>query len=275
MTPPALHPKAQIALESLASDLPQSLLLSGEDGVGLLTIAQWLGDSEHASILYPQNIKEQRDDSGGTIRVEMIRRLYEQTRAKRSTRQIIIIDNADRMSTSAQAAFLKLLEEPRHHVHFILTSHRPSVLLPTVRSRVQHFVVQPLTSQASEEFVVALGVIASTRQAQLSFLASGLPAELTRLVYDEAYFLERATIMSDARTLLQANIYEKLRIIQKYRADRTQALQCIDSALRILRRTMSAKPQQPLVAQLEQLLDLRARIDANQNIPLQLALYVL
>jgi replication-associated recombination protein RarA len=271
----AIHPVTQKMLEKLQASPPQSLLLSGPRGVGLLTIAQWFVGDELAGLLRPQDTKERLDNGNGTISVEMIRRLYDQTRAKYTSRQIVVIDDADRMSRGAQSAFLKLLEEPGAEIYFLLTSHTPQHLLPTVRSRVQSVAVQSLSSADVDQFIDSLGVQEPVRRAQLQFMADGLPAELTRLAADDVYFSEQAETIGDARDFLQADKYTKLLLVQKYRSDRDRTIRLIDSALHILRRSISAKPQLALIDQLKRLLEIRERIEANHNIPLQLALFVI
>ncbi|MDN5274494.1 MAG: hypothetical protein JWP06_395 [Candidatus Saccharibacteria bacterium] len=270
----AIHPTSKRVFDSLKSNPPQSLLISGTRGVGLLTIAVWFANQKLAGLVRPQDAKENTDNENGTISVEMIRQLYEQTRAKYVSRQVIIIDDADRMSRGAQNAFLKLLEEPGSQIYFVLTSHSPQDLLPTIRSRTQHVVVQPLDKPSSSQFINSLGDIVPVKKAQLQFIAEGLPAELTRLTNNEAYFAARSEIMGDARDLLQADTYKKLLVVQKYRSDRAKAIQLIDSCLQILRHSMSARPQPALIVQLKRLLETRERISANHNIPLQLALFV-
>lgn len=256
------------------NDLPQSLLLSGASGVGLYTIAKVLGGNKIATVVVPEDKKGLPDPVSGTITVEIIRRLYEQTRTKQTSARVVIIDDAERMSRSAQSAFLKLLEEPGLHVRFILTSHAPHLLLATVRSRLQQFVVQPVSKEQSSAFLETLNIGDLTKKAQLQFIAGGLPAELTRLAENDEYFNQRAQIMGDARDFLQADAYKKLLVAQKYQADRAQSLRLIDSALLIGRRSLSAKPQPKLLHQLEQLLATRENIAANYSVRLQLAKFV-
>jgi DNA polymerase-3 subunit delta' len=270
-----VHPASQKQLDMIMRDMPQSLLISGKKGVGLYTIARSITGRELAAEIRPQNAKEQVDDENGTISVEMIRKLDTMTRAKQKKRQVIIIDDADRMSAGAQAAFLKLLEEPFEHIHFILTSHSSERLLPTIRSRVQEITIQPLTREQSIEHMKTLAITDTTKQAQLQFIAGGLPAEMTRLAGDEMLFAARAEIMGDARSFLQKSTYEKLLVVNKYQSDRTKALQLIESAENILRRTMTAQPQQGLVAKLEMLLDIYENISRQYNIRLQLTRFVL
>ncbi len=49
--------------------------------------------------------------------------------------RVVIVDSADEMNASAANALLKELEEPPEGAVLFLISHRPSVLLPTIRSR--------------------------------------------------------------------------------------------------------------------------------------------
>lgn len=270
-----VHPTTKHTLDATINSLPQSLLISGPRGIGLLTIARWIAGKQRALEIHPQNSKEHIDNQNGTISVEVIRRLYDQTRAKHTTRQVIIIDDAERMSRGAQSAFLKLLEEPNTHIHFILLSHQPQKLLPTIRSRVQQITVYPITPQQSRDFIASLNVTNAVKYTQLQFIAEGLPAELKRLVCDDTYFAARASLISDARDLLQSSRYKKVLIIQKYKTNRDTTMQLLESALQILRRSMSAKPQQALITELEQLLEIKERVSSNYNIPLQLVQFVL
>jgi DNA polymerase-3 subunit delta' len=272
---PIMNVTFEKTFKVLQDNPPQSLLLSGPRGVGLLTIAHTLAGGSISDELHPKDSKEHDDDQNGTINVETIRGLYDKTRAKYTKKQVVIIDNADRMSNGAQSAFLKLLEEPNSQIYFILTSHAPQKLLATIRSRVQHSVVPALSADQSAAFIDALHVNDPKKKAQLQFIAEGLPAELTRLQEDDGYFARRAEIVGDARDLLQADAFKKLLVVQKYRSSREEALQLTESALQILRRSVSAKPQSQVVLQLERLLDTQERITANHNISLQLAKFVL
>lgn len=64
---------------------------------------------------------------------EMIRRLS--TKPTLGDKRAIIIDPADDMEKSAVNAVLKALEEPPIGTFFLLVTHQPGRLLPTIRSR--------------------------------------------------------------------------------------------------------------------------------------------
>ena len=263
-----LHPTTSLRLQILDKTLPHALLFSGPTGVGLLTIATHLA-KKSSNILRPKNTHGDIDPNG-TISIEAIRELYDHARTKTKGRRVIIIDDAERMSQGAQNAFLKLLEEPNSSTFFILTSHTPQILLATIRSRTQHFIVQPVTTDQTRQFITSLDVSDETKQAQLLFLADGLPAELHRLATNNDYFQQNAQVITDARRLITADTYNKLRLIQTYKQDRIACLKLIDSTIAILRYTLQSKPQSNLIRQIEQLLEARDRIAANQNIALQL-----
>lgn len=66
--------------------------------------------------------------------VRSIKKFISQTPYQHSSK-IIIINNADLLQTEAQNALLKMLEEPGENNYFILTTHHPHQLLPTIISR--------------------------------------------------------------------------------------------------------------------------------------------
>ena len=54
-------------------------------------------------------------------------------------RKVYIVDEVHMLSTAASNALLKTLEEPPDHVVFVLATTDPHKVLPTIRSRTQHF----------------------------------------------------------------------------------------------------------------------------------------
>lgn len=270
-----LNERTEKKVNSLSEELPHAVLLSGERGIGLTTVAKHIAGKMLTVFVEPLNSKDEVDHDTGTISVTNIRTLYSKTRAKNTSRQIVVIDSAHRMSLGAQAAFLKLLEEPTEHTHFILTSHAPQTLLPTIRSRVQTTHVEPISETQTFALLDSLGITDSKKKNQLIYLASGHPAELIRLARDEAYFKKRADTMTDTRNFLRGDAYEKLLIVNKYHHNRTDALQLIDSALLVTRKSLTTKPQPRLVAELDILLNIQERIEANCNIRLQLMSFVI
>ena len=67
--------------------------------------------------------------------------------------KVFIIDGAQRMNFSAQNAFLKTLEEPPPNSVIILITTLADLLMPTIRSRCQSVVFQPLETRQVREFL--------------------------------------------------------------------------------------------------------------------------
>jgi DNA polymerase III gamma/tau subunit len=275
MIPLTINPVSKKRIDMLILELPQSIILSGENGVGLFTIALSIAGKNLIQTIVPLNTDGEIDRLKGTISVDVIRTLYELTRTKSLSRRVIIIDDANMMSHSAQASLLKLLEEPSANTHFLLTSHAPQQLSATILSRVQLTHVHTVTRDQTETILNESSIMDTKRRAQLLFIAEGRPAEIYRLINDISYFSSQAAIMTDARDLLTKKSYEKLLIVNRYASDRNKSVQLIDSAISIARRNVSTNAQDQLILQLKKLLLLRDRLTSNANAKLQMTRFVL
>lgn len=72
-----------------------------------------------------------------------------------------VIDSVDDLEPSAANALLKMLEEPPPNSLFLLVSHAPGRLLPTIRSRCRRLEFQPLDDDAMTSVLGQLGLGAS------------------------------------------------------------------------------------------------------------------
>jgi len=97
-------------------------------------------------------------------------------------RRVCIIDAADDLNLSAANALLKLLEEPPKGVTFLLLSHAPFRLLPTIRSRCRALRLTPLSPQdLSDALTAAGGTFDPDDGTALAELAGGSVGEAFRL----------------------------------------------------------------------------------------------
>jgi DNA polymerase-3 subunit delta' len=151
-----------------AARLPGGILLHGPRGIGKATLAFDIartvfartGDESPSHVAaqvaagaYP-NLrvlrKAARDTGRGfftAIRVEEVRNLIEESRMTRGRAgfRIVIVDAIDDCNPSSANALLKILEEPPPETLFLLISHRPGGLLPTIKSRCQPVALRPLS----------------------------------------------------------------------------------------------------------------------------------
>jgi len=172
-----------------------ALLIEGPEGVGKATLAfrfanhvlshpdpalapAAIGDPDPASMVSRQlasgashnllHLTRPTDDKSGKVKsaitVDEVRRaghFFAQTSGTGNWR-IVIIDPADDLNRNAANAILKILEEPPKRALFLVLSHAPGRLLPTIRSRCLPLRLQPL---ADGEMLQALGHLGLTPRA--------------------------------------------------------------------------------------------------------------
>lgn len=116
------------------------------------------------------------------IGIDLIRQLkrFIYLHAITAARKIAIIDEADRLSLSAQNALLKTLEEPPLRSLLILITSTPHALLPTVRSRCQMVRFQPLALDEVATVLEHNGLDAEQAM-QLAATSDGSPGRALQL----------------------------------------------------------------------------------------------
>lgn len=265
-----IHPTTHQTLEAYAKQPPHALVLIGPEGMGKLSIAtHW---AEQVSTDAPQIVTP---DERGTITIEMVRELYRAARSKSQQRQVIIIDHAENMSLEAENAFLKLLEEPRDGVTFILTAPYSEALLPTVQSRVQSLDIQTISTQQLQEF--ALKHPSSPSKAELSqllFIAKGRPATLVRLLENPVELAKERDYMTQAKELLIAKPYERFLFASKFSGDRVACTAILEAMLHMvshqLKRNSEPQTMQRWLSLSQALEEALTQLTHNGNVKAQL-----
>ncbi len=148
-------------LEQLKNgNLNNSIIISGNKGIGKNYLIKNLIEEylilkinneqikNHITLLYnnshpnikliTKEIDEKTKKIKNFITVEQIRELQQfsfETSSIETIPKFILIDSADDLNLNASNALLKLLEEPTINTYLFLTSHNPSSLLSTIKSR--------------------------------------------------------------------------------------------------------------------------------------------
>ena len=95
-------------------------------------------------------VNEKTQNLARNITVDQVRslgELFDLTPAL-SPWRAVVIDSIDDLEKSAANALLKMLEEPPANCLFLLVTHAPGRLLPTIRSRCRRLDFNPLSSDA-------------------------------------------------------------------------------------------------------------------------------
>ena len=132
-----------------------------------------------------------------TIGVEEIRDLIDalSLRPYEGERHIAILEQADRLTPSAQNALLKTLESPPGEVMFFLLTDAPGALLSTIRSRCQSVRFGDLSVEDCAAVLIERGVDPE-RAPVLAGMAQGSVGRALELDGDRDYLALREKVLS-------------------------------------------------------------------------------
>jgi DNA polymerase-3 subunit delta' len=157
-----------------AEKLPGSLLFTGMEGLGKRRVAMELamrelcfrrsacGECEGCRAFQgdfkelPNFLRIAPEGKAGVIRIGAIRAddiveggviAWAHRAPPPRCHRWIMVEDAHRLNGPSANILLKTLEEPPPGTHFILVTHRPDVVLQTIRSRCERIAFQPLEDQ--------------------------------------------------------------------------------------------------------------------------------
>ncbi len=156
----------------LAISYAQSLLCEHPDGAdfacGECPSCHWFAQGAHPDfrLIQPEilSLDGEETESGKKpskqISVEQIRGLADffGMTAHQGGRRVIVIHPAESMNPNAANALLKNLEEPPAGLLFILVSHKPQQLLPTILSRCLAFALPAPDTASATNWLAGQGV---------------------------------------------------------------------------------------------------------------------
>lgn len=230
--------KLQFA-EALAASLLCETPMQGGEACGQCPSCNWLEQGNHPDfrLITPEDKVE--TDADGTeknkkrnyILVDQVRAIADMVglSSHRQGSRVVLLSPAEALNLESSNALLKMLEEPPPGMIFLLVSHQPQRLLPTLRSRC-HKVTMPMPvrnevitwlseqgvadpdfclAQAGGSPLSALEANESLRRDDIEGLARQL-AEAEKLdVFSMASGLAKFG-MSNAVTMLQKWVYDMM-----------------------------------------------------------------
>ena len=164
-------------------------LIVGNDGIGKSIIARYISNQiikvrenvESVDIVkyYPSSSSFGVDDVRNIIN-EVGKKPYE------GDKKVLILYKCDKLTTQAQNALLKTIEDPPKGVYLILLSDSLETILDTIKSRCQIYKLTPLTK---EEILIYIkdkytNLTSEDEKAALAYSA-GIPGKVDRFIDDK------------------------------------------------------------------------------------------
>ena len=249
-------------LQATRARLPHALLLQGRSGTGKLDFAyrlsqsllcsqpgvemeacgacqscNWFAQGHHPDFRLLEPAETDADSEADVpakpgkktqIAVDQVRDLADffSLSSHQAGLRIVLLHPAEALNVASANALLKMLEEPPAGVIFMLVSHQPQRLLPTIRSRCNTIDMPVPTREQAQQWLVSKGVEQTDRK--LAY-AGGSPlqaisaqGDAERLARDVLACLERGVGMDPfaaAAACARVGMVETCTMLQKWLYD--------------------------------------------------------
>lgn len=215
-----LHPRTRAASQQFIDQPNHSLILVGPAGTGKKTLAINLAATilqltPEKLVTNPYFLHVTAD--GSSISIEAIRQTQAFVRLKTTGqatwRRVLLVEDAHLMTTEAQNAFLKLLEEPPADTIIILTTVAEGDLLPTISSRAPKIAVKPVAQAELTKFFSQQSDPATLEK--VYHMSSG-QIGLMGLLLDNERNQDLLNQVEQAKQFFKAKPFERLVLIDDY-----------------------------------------------------------
>ena len=219
-------------------------MFEGIEGIGKETFANELSkillETPHLENS-PDCIRVKPD--GNSIKIAQIRNLQSDIVIKPHKKyKIYIIDKAEKMTTEAQNALLKTLEEPPEYAIIILVANNKESLLPTIRSRCEIIKFTPVPLVEIKNYLISQGVELN-RANLLSSFSRGSMKKALELASSNEFYEMKESVQKYIETILDRNMVEILDIPNEMEVYKSDVITVLDMMINYFRDIMICKEQ--------------------------------
>jgi len=162
---------------------------------------QWLKADTHPNYVYISTDEDNKKQNA-KIKIEKIRDLLPFVQQTVDGWRVIVIEPAEALNIASSNALLKTLEEPGENIVIILLADHYLKLPATIRSRLQHFALDRISSVQFSEYVeVQLPEAGSSQQQLLMNLSNQMPLQAIE-VAQSSWLPLRQEFMEDWKKLV-------------------------------------------------------------------------
>ena len=189
---------------AFAARVARFLVTHGRGGDGQTVGLDDPGDSaagrlveagNHPEILHlTRQLKDKSKELARNITIDQVRTMIRRLHLSLSLGEwrVIIVDAIDDLETDAANALLKTLEEPPAKTLFLLVSHSPGRLLPTIRSRCRTLRFQPVDRDVMTAWLHDLRPMLEIAEVRAIVAASGgVPGKALALIDSDVAAMEK------------------------------------------------------------------------------------
>lgn len=152
---------------------------------------------------------------------------------KQGAYKILILDDAEYLSSTAGNALLKTLEEPGSHAMLFLLTSDYSRIIPTLRSRCHTVYFSHVSETLLEAYALDRGLDEDAAR-EMAHHAHGLPGLLCLWIVDPAAYTTYKQELQRFVSLFGVPLYQKARYIDDLFGDKTDHISARDHLLEIL-----------------------------------------
>lgn len=165
------------------------------DDPGDPVAAKLVEAGNHPEILrLERQVKEKSKDLARNITIDQVRGMIRKLHLSLSLGEwrVVIIDAVDDLETDGANALLKTLEEPPARTLFLLVSHSPGRLLPTIRSRCRTLRFQPVERDVMAAWLHEMRAMLEVGEQRAIVAASGgVPGKALALIDSDVAVMEK------------------------------------------------------------------------------------
>lgn len=185
--------KAQIQNAIQQGNFSHAHLIIGEDGIGKSLIAKEIALrllGKQKDIDYVDIIQWRVSRNKKSIGVDEVREIVQEVNKKpyECDKKVVIIHSAHKMTTEAQNAFLKTIEEPPKGVTIILLSETSNLILETIKSRCQIHKLKRLNLKDIERYISReYPELKQEKINAVTAFSEGIPGRCSLFLEDESF----------------------------------------------------------------------------------------